>query len=112
MEAEVADVEVVYFDLNQVTPDAPNDSRLHVPLPRVSISGGNRPLRSPTNGYSAALGKAFASPMPANRRNASAICSRPRTAVAITSTMVKEEWKWPRAWSCSTGTPAAVIASA
>ena len=33
-------------------------------------------------------------------------------AGAITSTMVKDEWMWPRACNCSTGTPAAARASA
>ena len=49
---------------------------------------------------------------PAKRRRACAIFSRPLTAVAITSTMVKDEWKWPGACNCSTGTPAAARASA
>ena len=49
---------------------------------------------------------------PANRRNASDICTRPLTPVMTTSTIVKDEWKWPRALSCSTGTPAVARASA
>ena len=57
--------------------------------------------------YSAAFGKAPGSSRPAKRCRACAIFSRPPTAVAITSTMVKDEWKWPRACTCSTGTPAA-----
>src|SRR5689334_25427404 len=48
---------------------------------------------------------------PANPRNASAIFTRPLTPVMMTSTMVKDEWNWPRALSCSTGTPALASAS-
>ena len=36
--------------------------------------------------------------------------SRPPTAVGITSTMVKDEWMWPHAYNCSTGTPATASA--
>ena len=49
---------------------------------------------------------------PAKPRSACAICARPLAPVITTSTMVKEEWKWPRALSCSTRTPAAARPSA
>jgi CheY-like chemotaxis protein len=49
---------------------------------------------------------------PANRRSASAMLARPLTPVITTSTIVKDAWKWPRAFNCSTGTPAAPSASA
>lgn len=49
---------------------------------------------------------------PAKRRSASAILARPPAALTTTSTMVKDAWKWPRAFNCSTGTPAALSASA
>ena len=51
-------------------------------------------------------------PSPANRRKASAICTRAATPVMTTSTMRRDEWKWPRAFNCSTGTPTPAIASA
>jgi hypothetical protein len=44
---------------------------------------------------------------PVKRRSASAMLVRPLTPVITTSTIVKDAWKWPRACSCSTGTPAA-----
>jgi len=62
--------------------------------------------------YSAAFGKTPGSSRPAKRCRACAIFSPPLTAVAIMSTMVKDEWMRPCPCNCSTGTPAEARASA
>src|SRR5882672_8460545 len=94
----------------------PPDHRLHAAEEVVFLRATPQPKRFRAARQSDLVGhprqRVLSEGSPANRRKASAICTRPLTPVITTSTMVKDEWKWPRALSCSTGTPAAARASA
>jgi len=64
----------------------------------LPLFGGGLQLGDEASGFRPASSAGFAcGGSPAKRRKASDICTRPLTPVMTTSTIVKEEWKWPRA---------------